>query len=321
MKNIKRIAYIVLIIVIIVLSLTIYTSATKNNEQDQKEKVTAEIKFLESKLVNLLNSLNNIEFENYKVSIGELSEESKEKKYSESSGISSGGSGGSSGSSSGGQSGGSDSGSGGQSGGGSKGDSSSGGGETNNTDTNKKFELTASGVLNNNEEINWDNIKSEVEILYSSIPTLTLDLYQLNLNQEDILSFNKEFDNLAINVKNENKEQSINQLSKLYEYIPKFAKNSINEEWKRNVLEVKSNIFKAYKNLESENWDEISKNITEAINIYSRLLTDTNIDSGKQYLINKGYIIINELQNTITLKEKEIFLIKYKNLLEELNNL
>ena len=37
--------------------------------------------------------------------------------------------------------------------------------------------------------------------------------------------------------------------------------------------------------------------------------------------INKAYVIINELQNAINLEDTDIFLIKYKNLLEELQNI
>lgn len=71
----------------------------------------------------------------------------------------------------------------------------------------QKFELEAKGVLTNSDEINWDYIKSEIEILYSSLPTITLDLYKSNVNQENVLSFNKEFDNLTIVTKNEKKRK------------------------------------------------------------------------------------------------------------------
>ena len=41
---------------------------------------------------------------------------------------------------------------------------------------------------------------------------------------------------------------------------------------------------------------------------------------GSKYNINKAYIMINELKNSVNLKDNEVFLIKYKNLLEELEN-
>ena len=72
MKKFKKIAFFVLFLIIIILSFTIYTNASKNNENDIREKSLSEIKYVESKLINLFNSLNNIEFENYKISSQEI---------------------------------------------------------------------------------------------------------------------------------------------------------------------------------------------------------------------------------------------------------
>ena len=72
MKKFKKIAFLVLFLIIIILSFTIYTNASKNNENDIREKSLSEIKYVESKLINLFNSLNNIEFENYKISSQEI---------------------------------------------------------------------------------------------------------------------------------------------------------------------------------------------------------------------------------------------------------
>ena len=190
-----------------------------------------------------------------------------------------------------------------------------------NEQSGKKFDLKTSGVLVNPNDINWNKIKSEIETLYSSLPTITLDLYQLSLNQNDILGFNKEFDNLTVAAKAENKEETLKELSKLYEYVPKFMQNATDEETKKIVATTKSNIFKAYSKLDSKNWDEISKDTKQAVDTYSKLLTNTNIDSSKQYNISKGYVMINELQNAVEVKDEAVFLIKYKNILEEMNNL
>ena len=65
----------------------------------------------------------------------------------------------------------------------------------------------------------------------------------------------------------------------------------------------------------------MSTNLTDAINVYSSLLTNTGIETGKQSSINKGYVMLNELKNAVDLQNDSIFLIKYKNLLEEINNL
>ena len=73
--------------------------------------------------------------------------------------------------------------------------------------------------------------------------------------------------------------------------------------------------------MDEEKWDEVSNDIKSAIDLYSKLLTNTNMEPQKQSNISKGYIVINELQNAVNLKDKSIFLIKYKNALEEMNNM
>lgn len=324
MKSFKRIAYIVLLAIVVILGFTIYSNAVKNNKGDDSSKSLAEIKFLESKFVNLFNKMNNIQTRNYQISYGEISKETNTGKSSSDSTSSKSGQGGGQASE---ESEGTEESEEGQSGEGSL--SSSSGQKSNSSNStsgdtqqnNTKYELNMSGILNQSNEINWDEVKNEVENLYASIPTITMDLYKINLNQDDILAFNKEFDNLVLSIKDENKEETLKQLSKLYEYIPKFVSNVVNEELYKRILETKSNIFKAYSKLESENWSEMSNDIENGINVYSQLLTSTNIDSSKQYNINRMYIMLNELKNSVSLEDKSIFLIKYKNVIEEIENI
>lgn len=295
LKKLKRIAYIVLIVIVAVLSLTIYTNASRDNGESQKEKIFSEIKFIETKMENLFNTMNHIEVRNYKVVTSELSKESTEK------------------SSSGGSS-----------------QSESGGNSSGNTSENtesqdeqdkKKFELKVNGVLTNTDEINWDSVKSEIENLYTSLPSITMDLYQSNINQEDILGFNTEYDKLTSVAKDEKKEEMLTELTQIYEYLPKFLRGSEQEELETALVETKYNIFKAYSKLDRQNWEEISSDIRGAVDSYSKLLTNTEIDARKQYNISKGYIMLNELQNAVNIQDTSVFLIKYKNLLEEINNI
>lgn len=187
-----------------------------------------------------------------------------------------------------------------------------------NNEGDNKFTLKSSGVLMSNQDINWDYIKKEIEELYLSIPTITIDLYNQNVNQEEILSFNKEFDNLTMVAKDEKKVETLAELSKLYEYLPKFMKE---DELNITIIETKANIFKAYSKLDTGKWEEISIDIQNAINSYSKLLTNPNIGANRLKGINKSYIMLNEMQNAVDIKDVSIFLIKYKNLIEELNNI
>jgi len=300
MKKFKKIAFLVLFLIIIILSFTIYTNASKNNENDIREKSLSEIKYVESKLINLFNSLNNIEFENYKIS----SQEINSQKNSDSSNSSSNSNSSKEG----------------------EGDSSSSGNNSESSNAplgnnNKKYSLTPSTVLSQNSDINWDYIKKEAEEVSSAMPSITLDLYDISLNQSDILNFNKEYDNLLSSIKQEDKEKTMSSLNTLYSYIPKFIKNCNNDEQYKTIINTKQYILSAYSILDSEDWDKINAQIKLAVDTYSKLITDINLETEKQYNINKVYIMINDIQNSTTIKSKDIFLIKYKNIIEELNTI
>lgn len=316
MKNIKRIAYIVVIVILLILSLTIYTNASKSDEKDQKNKTFSQIKYMEGKIANLLNTMNNIEARNYSVVTSEMSKATTEKSNSENSSSSGGSQGGQGGGKS--SSGTSSQGGSSEDPGGSN-DASEGAEGDNNKE--KKFELKATGVLTNTEDINWDIVKSEVENLYTSLPAITMDLYQFNINQEDILGFNSQYDKLTSVVKDEKKQETLNELVKVYEYFPKFLRGSGQDTLYITLIETKANVLKGYAKLETGNWQEITSDIKNAVDTYSKLLTNTEIDARKQYNVSKGYIMLNELQNASNLKDTAVFLIKYKNLLEEMNNI
>lgn len=313
MKKYKKIVYLFLLVVIMVLAVLLYSNIKSNAYQKTaKEKGVAEVEYLENKFVTLFNEMNNIDTRNYSISVSEISNQSKEEKNQSSSDSESSSNSESSDS-------GSDSSSGSSSGSGSEGGNSSN--SSTQEENSKKYTLESTSLLTNTLDINWDYVKSEVEMLYSSIPTITLDLYGLNTSQEEILGFNQEFDNLSIAVKEENKENTLKELSKLYEYMPKFISKATDEELTKTVIETKSNLFKAYSILDSKNWTEIEKNTAQTIETYQKLLTNTNIEANKQYDISKVYVMLNELQNAVKMQDETLFLIKYKNILEEINNL
>ena len=306
MKKFKILGFIVLILIIVVLSYSIYVLAKENPQENQENKILSEIRYVEAEFTDLFNTMNNIETRNYGVEIDELSKETAEKmKESESS------------SSGGGQSSSSGSGSSGTE----KSSSNTSSGENGETNQDsEKYDLKLNGVLTTTKDINWDIVKSEVENLYTSIPTMTMDLYQLDINKDEILNFNKEIDNLVTVVNEENKESTLQTLSVIYDYLPKFLESAKGEDViYKKVVVTKANIFKGYSKLDSGKWDEISQDIQNGVNTFTELLSNPDvINSNNQYSVNKIYIMLNELQNAVNMQDVSVFLIKYKNLIEEI---
>ena len=311
MKKYKIFLFIFLIIVIIVLSVFLYFNISSGNNENSKEKSLSEVEYVETKLVTLFNELNNIESRNYTVSVKEIESPSKEENSESSSSNSK--------ESTEQQSQGQEQNQGQQDQGGKTNDSDSQGGQE--EKTTQEFEMKETGILTKTEDIDWEHVKTEVENLYTSIPTITLDLYQMQIPRENILAFNQEFDKLTISVKEENKENTLLELSNIYNYIPTFVDNVSDSDVYKVVIKTKNNLFKAYSKLDSKNWNEISNDVKTTIDTYSSLLSNTNVEREKQESVNKVYIMLNELQNAVNVQDTSVFLIKYKNILEEMNNL
>lgn len=304
MKKLKITAYIILIVIIVVIGTTIFVRANEDGEKNKSEKALTELKYLDSKLEDIFNEMNNITMRNYKVYTSNIEPKKKEGTNTSSENSSS------------------------SEGGNSKSSTQTTsneqeeGNQSNEDEKNlKNYTMQQEGVLTNTDVIDWNKVKNEIELIYTSIPAITLDLYGLNINQEEILNFNRQFDNLTVLVKNQNKEETLRELAKTYQYIPKFAEKVTEDILYRTVLNTKTNVFTAYSKLDGKNWDEISNDMKNAINIFSQLLTGNVVNTNNQTTINKVYVMLNELQNATKVKDETVFLIKYKNLLEEINNM
>ena len=311
MKKYQKIAYIFLVIFVLSIAFILFKSYSNiNKNEDEKEKTETEIQRIELSFVNMFNELNNIKFENYRINTSQINKEDLKDNSSSSASETTPSSGSSSSSES--------------SSSGDQGESQKENGSSQSSEESKEnqnYEMKLSGVLTNNSDINWENLKNEVEILYSAIPSLTIDLYKININKEKITNFNQEYDNLMKAIKEENKQNALDALANLYNYLPDFIENSTDDTNEKILIKTKNNVFKAYSLLDKNDWNAITENVNLANQEFTKILTNSQSSNKNQYIINKAYVQINELQNSTQTKEKEIFLIKYKNLLEELENI
>ena len=240
MKKLKITAYIVLITIVVVIGTTIFVKANEDGQKSQREKALTELKYLDSKIEDIFNEMNNITMRNYKVYTSNIEPNKKESSNTSSESSSSSDSGNSKSSTQ------------------TTSNEQEEGNQSNEDEKNlKNYTMQQEGVLTNTNAIDWNKVKNEIELIYTSIPTITLDLYGLNINQDEILNFNRQYDNLTVLVKNQNKEETLRELAKTYQYIPKFAERVTDDTVYKTVLNTKSNIFLAYSKLDSKNWDEI----------------------------------------------------------------
>lgn len=180
-------------------------------------------------------------------------------------------------------------------------------------------ELLSKNIIDNDKKINWELIKSRVENLYSIWSTISIDLTELNVPEDKINSFNTILNNVTLQIKEEKKSESIQKLVDIYGNILDFYNNfsndlSIND---KKIKEIKYNVIIAYKDVEMDKWDEAKKYIEEAQKKNIEILS--NLQKNNEFNIKKINIMLNQIQSALDTKDKEIFYINYKNLIEEIN--
>lgn len=301
-KRFKEILIPLIISAILLVSLTGCSNKNGDDAQELKNKVDSEMLFLDTQLLDMLNKLNGILFVNYVVSAQEVKENESTSSNSKEENSSEGNS---------------------SSDGASKDNSQSGSNSGNSSSKSKTttavdYSMESNGILSSKNSTDWNSLKYDIEQLYTSWATIILDLYKLNINSNDILGFSSDLDLATKAIKDENKKDSLLLLAKLYSYIPKYVESYSNNTRKINVLKTKSSILNAYSIIEENRKEDVKKEIANAEQAYLPIINDIGSDSNKQFNINKAYILIKEMQNSIDTDTTEIFYIKYKNLMEEL---
>lgn len=303
-KSLKYIIYCSIMMFILLFTLTGCSNQNNQNNQDNlKSKVKEEISYLDNNLISTLNIVNNLSYDNYKVSSkniqsnksdnNEKQNNSTEQESQPSGDLS-------------------------QQGGKAESNSQNSG---NSSQTQSIMTMEKNGVLTSRDKkTDWDLLKGLLEALYSSWSTIALDMNGLNINSEDILSFNTFLNDATKSVKDENKKDTMNNLLKLYALLPKYS-SSVADDIFTNLLDTKVQVLNAYVLTEDKNWDEINKRLENAINEYGNIINNVEINTRNSAGVSQTYILLKELQRCTSVKDVDIFYINYKNFMQEIQGL
>lgn len=302
-------------LIIVVLAAVFLSGCSKGKDGDLKTKVISELNFVNAKTIDMLNKLNNISFESYSIISEQLKFNDEEKQNNQSqSGKST------------------ETASGTEEGGNSNGESSSKGdsGSTNGQkgqqseqgSSNDKMNTT-NMVMNvelskDRNNIDWTTIKNDVELLNESWTIITIDLYTLNANSNTILNFSNKLNTAMVAIKNEDKQKSLTALADLYSSIPEFLREIDADKNMQKIRQTQSYVIDAYILADDMENTEINKNLTQAITTYSEVMSDIDYTKDKTEKTNKVYVLLNELANSLTKKDTDVFYIKYKNFMKEI---
>lgn len=302
-KSLKYIIYCIMMFVLLFVLTGCSNQNSQNNQDTLKFKVKEEISYLDNNLISTLNIVNNLSYDNYKVSSkniqsnksdnNEKQNNSTEQESQPSGDLS-------------------------QQGGKAESNSQNSG---NSSQTQSIMTMEKNGVLTSRDKkTDWDLLKGLLEALYSSWSTIALDMNGLNINSEDILSFNTFLNDATKSVKDENKKDTMNNLLKLYALLPKYS-SSVADDIFTNLLDTKVQVLNAYVLTEDKNWDEINKRLENAINEYGNIINNVEINTRNSAGVSQTYILLKELQRCTSVKDVDIFYINYKNFMQEIQGL
>ena len=285
MKSFKKI----ILLTILINILFVFTGCSSPKKDELKDKTITELGYLNIKLIDILNSLNNISYEKYKI----VSKEVKlDKQNSQEEGQ--------------------------------KSDSESG----NETKEDKGQELinttqmaTDSLLAKSKDDINWGELKPEIETISESWSIVFLDLYSQNIDKAKILDFNTKLDTAMIAIKNENKKDSLKALALLYKSIPEFLEKTGADKNTVKIRQTQMYIINAYSLADDMENEEINSNIKKAIEVFKEVMEDTDYTYDKTFKTNKTYVLLNDLANCLETKDSDIFYVKYKNFMETINEI
>ena len=195
-----------------------------------------------------------------------------------------------------------------------------------NSEENSKITMSnavASSILerNDTDKVNWNSIEIKVQELYSAWTSILIDLSTLNVNKENLLEFNDILDKISKSIEDKNKLETLVNSADLYNLLTKYALDFYNDTNKTSLLNTKSCILYSYAEMERENWSEAKNYISKAKNEFANVLNNQVNNINRIDIINKAYILINELEEDSNNMDRKIFLINYSNLIQELQSI
>lgn len=304
------------IAILLLFSIFFLSGCSGENNVSINGKIITELNYLSSELIEMINSLNNISYENFRVKVGEIedsSEEksssngSKEKSNSENSGDESGKQQGEGESSE-------------QSNSEEQKAKTNSDGKSNQGEGGKKdkqMEMVKDGFLISGGEAEWDLTKSKVEILIDAWSQMAMDFREIGVDEKDISDVEKEFNKLIVNVKNEDKVGVAGSIAKIYQYIPRVLEQFTEEKLNLNYEKIKAKVVEAYAALENDDWSRVKQKISDTKGIIEEAKKNANENNDRVNTTKKIESLLEELKNSLGEENKDIFFVRYKNLMRE----
>lgn len=179
------------------------------------------------------------------------------------------------------------------------------------------IKLEKKEYLNEDNIIDWDKILEDGENFNLELDNLMLDLSKLNLANEEIRNLSIYTNNVLRAISEKNEISLLNELTNLYQTIPRYLNLYEKDKNKIKQKELKSSILKSFNYAVNGDWTNSKNESLNAENKYNEMISDTSYIEENSYNINKLYILIQEYETAIDSNNLELVRIKFIPLVSE----
>ena len=174
----------------------------------------------------------------------------------------------------------------------------------------------AKGEYLKDDSLDWDEILKDERKINDSLDTIVLDLSEKNVENEEILKFSNQLNNLIIVSTNKNEESLLTELANLYYLLPGYFSKINDNHNEREEKEVKSLALRCFANANIDNWDEATNLVNQALEKYLSLMNNVDYIENNSYKMNKIYVLIGELKNAVDIKNIDLVKLKFVTYIE-----
>lgn len=283
------IGMIICIVLLIVLLVIINISKPKDDKKKIAEKLENEFEFFDEKTIDIINELNNIKVPRYKIYEKTVNQSDSDITNSNNSK------------------------------GGEKQEASQ---EENDKTTNIQHDNITyseldpiSSLTENSEDVDWNQIAFLFEDIYSNLTTFEIDLNSLQVSGDIINNYKVSLNSLALSINKKDKKSSMENGFNVYSNLMQLVSLIINDNYKLSIYNIKLTIINIYTKISLENnWEESYSILNNLLKNYSI----ENNDQNKKEKLNKIKLLLDNLENVLILKDKNVFFMQYKILIQEL---
>ncbi len=180
------------------------------------------------------------------------------------------------------------------------------------------FSMYAKKEYEENEDLNWDLLEENSVEVNGVLDTVILDMSEIEISNEEIISFKDGVNRLSIAVSNKDINIVLEEYRNLYSILSKFAEKAYENKNEVKQFKLKNLVVSSYVYSENLNWSLAKETIDSAEVMYKEMMDDLDYMKEFSYNLNKIFVLISEVKNAIYLEELELTKIKYINFIEKI---